>query len=379
MFEKAAMKQIRSISISNFRGLDRFRISGLGRVNLLVGKNNTGKTTVLEALRIACSPDPRVRIYDLLTTRNEYDLSIRKDGFENRKPDRMGASESPSLAFESLFYGRPPFKNGQQFEISTTGHMQRIAVEFLWLKQERTNDDAGIRYVPADFDFDPEASPGFAIHQDGNRILFPFDRFSRFMMRRRLGADLDSNVSYLPSSGLQPDEVGRVWDGIALTDDEDDVIDALRVISPNIEKLVMVQSPEARGERMLMAKLRQFRSPMPFKSLGEGVTHLLDIVLSMVKSKSGLVLIDEIENGIHYSVQQELWDLVFRLSKKMDSQIFCTTHSWDCIEGFARSGLSGPKSTGKVFRLESHDDRIETVNFSFDEILIASSSSIEVR
>jgi hypothetical protein len=373
------MKQIRSISIRNFRGLDRFKIGGLGRVNLLVGKNNTGKTTVLEALRLAFSPDPRVRIYDLLTTRNEYDFSIHKDGIDNRRRDRAGAPDSPSLAFESLFYGRPPFRNGQHFEISTTGHAQSISVEFLWLKQERTTDDAGIRYVPADFDFDPEAAPGFAIHQDGNRILFPFDRFSRIMMRRRLGADLDSNVSYLSSSGLQPEEIGRVWDGIALTDDEDDVIEALRVISPNIDKLVMVQSPEARGERMLMAKLRQFRSPMPFKSLGEGVTHLLDIVLSMVKAKNGLVLIDEIENGIHYSVQKDLWDLVFRLSKKMDSQIFCTTHSWDCIDGFARSGLDSPKTTGKVFRLQNDEDQIETVNFTFEEIIIASSSSIEVR
>ena len=373
------MKQIRSISIKNFRGLDRFKISRLGRVNLLVGKNNTGKTTVLEALRLASSPDPRVRIYDLLTSRHEYDFAIRRDEIGWKRRDKVGYPESPSLAFESLFYGRPPFRNGESFEIDTKGEDQHLSVEFLWLKQERTSDDAGIRYIPADFDFDPEALPGFAIHQDDNRILFPFDRFSRVMMRRRLATDIDSNVAYLSSAGLQPEEIGRIWDGIALTDDEDDVIDALRVISPNIEKLVMVQSPEARGERMLMAKLNQFRSPMPFKSLGEGVTHLLDIVLSMIKAKNGLVLIDEIENGIHYSVQKDLWDLVFKLSKKMDSQIFCTTHSWDCIEGFAKAGLAAPKSTGKVFRLENNDGRIETVNFSFDEIEIAASSSIELR
>ena len=173
--------------------------------------------------------------------------------------------------------------------------------------------------------------------------------------------------------------IGRVWDGIALTDDEEDVIEALRVISPSIDKLVMVQSPEGRGERMLMAKLKQFRTPMPFKSLGEGVTHLLDIVLSMIKAKNGLVLIDEIENGIHYSVQQDLWELVFRLAKKMDSQIFCTTHSWDCIDGFARAGLENTGTTGKVFRLENEGDHIETTNFSFDEIMIASSNSIELR
>jgi predicted ATPase len=373
------MKQIRSISIENFRGLSKFKVSNLGRVNLLVGKNNTGKTTVLEALRIACSADPRVRMYDLLTTRHEYDFAIRKDDIALKRRERGDYAESPSLAFESLFYGRPPFKDGQLFKIKTTGETQNLVVEFLWLKQEQTSDDAGIRYVPADPDFDPDVLPGFAIHQNANRILFPFDRFSRIFMRRRMSADHESNVAYLSSSGMQPDEIGRVWDGIALTDDEDDVIEALRVISPNIDKLVMVQSPGARGERMLMAKLRQFRTPMPFKSLGEGVTHLLDIVLSMIKAKNGLVLIDEIENGIHYSVQKDLWDLVFRLSAKMDSQIFCTTHSWDCINGFARAGMSNKKITGKVFRLENKHDHIETVDFSFDDIMVASSSSIELR
>lgn len=373
------MKQIRGISVTNFRGLSRLKVTGLGRVNLFVGKNNTGKTTVLEALRLASSPDPRVRIYDLLTSRNEYDFALRRDGFSPRSREPRVVPDSPSLAFESLFYGRPTFRNGQHFEISTTGEPQNLSVEFLWLKQERTTDDAGIRYVPADFDFDPESLPGFAIQQNGNRILFPFDRFSRIMMRRRISAEFDSNVAYLSSAGLQPDEIGRVWDGIALTDDEDDVIEALKVISPNIEKLVMVQSPEARGERMLMAKLRQFRSPMPFKALGEGVTHLLDIVLTMIKAKNGLVLIDEIENGIHYSVQQDLWGLVFRLAKKMDSQIFCTTHSWDCIDGFAQAGKYSGGATGKVFRLESHGDEIASVNFSLDEILVASSSAIELR
>jgi predicted ATP-dependent endonuclease of OLD family len=172
--------------------------------------------------------------------------------------------------------------------------------------------------------------------------------------------------------------MGRLWDTIALTEDENTIVSALRSISPSIEKIVLVQTPNARNTRTLMAKLEEFPEPVPFKSLGEGVDHLLSISLALIRARNGIILVDEVENGIHYSVQASLWEMIFKQSKRWNIQVFATTHSWDCVEGFqiAASTLQGSAS---LFRLERRGSDIDAVRFAPSEIEIARRESIEVR
>jgi AAA15 family ATPase/GTPase len=116
--------------------------------------------------------------------------------------------------------------------------------------------------------------------------------------------------------------------------------------------------------------------------MGDGINRILSIALAAVNSENGYLLIDEFENGLHYTVQEKLWRVIFKLAKDLKIQVFATTHSNDCIMGFEEVLNSSDKSldiSGKLFRLERKGTKIETVPFEKNELKIASEADIETR
>ena len=99
------------------------------------------------------------------------------------------------------------------------------------------------------------------------------------------------------------------WDAVALWPAEDDVLAALKLmLKEDIDRIAFVGDPDANGRakiRRCIVKLRSAQWPVPLQSLGDGVMRLLRISLALAVSKNGLLLIDEIENGIHYSIQSD--------------------------------------------------------------------------
>jgi predicted ATPase len=96
-------------------------------------------------------------------------------------------------------------------------------------------------------------------------------------------------------------------------------------------------------------------------------------------STSNFLLVDEIESGIHYSAIERYWDMIFTLARELDVQVFATTHSWDCIEGFQAAATSDRSSEGMLIRLEADGDRTRAVTFNEHELAIATREEIEVR
>jgi len=124
--------------------------------------------------------------------------------------------------------------------------------------------------------------------------------------------------------------------------------------------------------------------PVSLNSMGDGMLRLLQLVLKMFPARGGLLLIDEFENGLHYSVQKQVWDLVFELAERLDIQVFATTHSWDCIQTFARAALDRPDIEGVLFRVGKSarkSDAGKTIATVFDEdrLYQITEADIEVR
>jgi AAA15 family ATPase/GTPase len=108
------------------------------------------------------------------------------------------------------------------------------------------------------------------------------------------------------------------------------------------------------------------------------VNRLLGIVLALVNATDGLLLIDEIESGLHYSIQPEMWQLVFRIASELNIQVFATTHSKDCIEAFQKVASKHPKE-GVLIRLGRKNDDIVASVFEEEDLEIAIEQDVEVR
>jgi len=90
-------------------------------------------------------------------------------------------------------------------------------------------------------------------------------------------------------------------------------------------------------------------------------------------------LIDEIENGLHYTVQQDVWCAILRLADRLNVQVFATTHSWDAIQAFAGAAGRSPEVEGRMHRLENKDGDLRLVDFDEEDLSIVTRQRIEVR
>lgn len=371
------MHFIENLSIEGFRGLSDLRIEGLGRVNLITGKNNSGKSSLLEAIRVLASAGSLQTLREILDYREEL------NGFDSDVS--MGRLELS--AFSTLFQGCPDLSSSPvslsisaEGEISSVSSKIRIATG--WFVRKFGLDQRTITYEPAQSDFfgDEEVIPALEITIGGRIRVVPFERFLRMTPYR-----IDSEATKLPVVYLDPfssrstSQLGVLWDAIALTDSEKEIVSALRMISPDIEAVSMIGSEgRVRPGRTAIAKGSGFSVPVPLRTFGDGVNRLFGIILSLCSARNGVLLVDELENGLHYSVQVAVWETIFRLSKKLNVQVFATSHSWDCVKSFQEAAVKSEQD-GVLLRLTKKEGRVMSTIFSEEDLVIVSRDQIEVR
>ena len=119
---------------------------------------------------------------------------------------------------------------------------------------------------------------------------------------------------------------------------------------------------------------------MPVSELGDGLVHVLNIVVALLSCQNGVLLLDEAESGLHYTTQMKLWQLIFKLANQYNVQVFATTHSNDCILSFARAAKEREKQEGILIRIEKSNNNIETeVYDKVEDILFSVYNQIETR
>ena len=369
-----------SIRIQGYRGLDSFRMQRLGRVNLLVGTNNCGKTSVLECialLRSAC--DPRV-LSAIAERRGELahtddgdarapfaartDLADVSHLFRNHQMDG-------TINIEAERVGEEPAGSHDELTIcvkdpSTHEHDERDTVQ--------EGDDVDAR--PA---LSIDWSHGFAgfsvqlgLTQEG---LF---RGTRRLARARNGSS--QAVQFVRTSGLTSADVVRTFSKFVLTPKEENITRALRIIEPALERIAPIGDDSRRIDRYapggVVAKLREVADRVPIGSLGDGMWRILGLALSIADAESGVLLVDEIDTGLHYSVMEDMWRMISKQAAALSVQVFATTHSRDCYESLA--AIAGTDSDGVTIQRIDRS-RGEAVGYSREAVVAAAERGVEVR
>ncbi|WP_156427499.1 ATP/GTP-binding protein [Thiohalocapsa sp. ML1] len=384
---------IESLEIRGFRAFKSFGIPDLTRLNLLVGRNNAGKTCVLDAVEILALGGPLGALLNSPIRRDEYYI-------------QQSTHQEPRLEIElsHLFHGHR-IDAGSSLEILAERDGAASAVS---LKAARTSTADVARNALAEalgFEaafllelnspLETERPPQLPVTPKGIfNIPFGHTEFSHWAQPMPSGmarqwsldrpnvADLQrprekGGALYLGTAGATLAVLSQIWEGfIALTPEEDGVYDAMRIIEPSFERLVFT------GEGLnttVLIKLKDARGRLPLGSLGDGIKRLLGLAICMAQAQGGVLLIDEIDTGLHYSTMESMWRFIIEASRRLGVQVFATTHSGDCIRALAWLQTEHPELAQDVSVHRIDKDAPSAVRYSAEDIEIAARHHVEVR
>lgn len=364
---------MKDFKIHNYKCLGNVEISDLKRVNLFTGKNNTGKSTILEALSLFAVKGNFNWIRQLLEVRGEI----------NNYRDETVSVENNINILSSFFSNRKVgFNENDFFKIATD--KDEVIFRFVRFLEEEVveKDDTGSeviigkRKILTENFNDDSVSFGLEIKSKGNSQIYHLDRH---LFRRRYTTTDSLNFHLINSKGDDIINSASLWDKITLSEKEEFVIDALKIIEPNINRLSFVGEDNYRNSRYPIVKLNTTKNIYPLKAMGDGINRILNLTLALVNSDGGFLLIDECENGLHHSIQDKLWEIIFEIAEKLDIQVFATTHSNDSINSFAKVLEKNARLDGALFRLERKQDSVIANPFSKEEITVAANQGINLR
>jgi hypothetical protein len=219
-------------------------------------------------------------------------------------------------------------------------------------------------------------SPLVEIERGAEKTVLSLDWFLR-----RFGVMLTgtrSSTAYIPAQGLDPTRVSDLWDQVAAAGFAERVEDVLRSVLPELERIYLLGEPASSG-RSVALQLRGMSRPVPLSSMGDGTVRVFALALSCVRARRGTLLVDEVENGLHHTVQHEVWGSIFDLAETLEVQVFATTHSWDAVDAF-QAAANQSTAEGILYRLEREaDGGIYAERYTEEEVAIAADQQIEVR
>ena len=378
---------IRTLALRGYRGFRSFGLSDLKQVNLLVGKNNCGKTSILEAI-------------DLLVSRGNSTVLSQTAHRRGEVGPLRGMEQSSSHGQEMLpdishlFFGRQ-LKQGVTLRISSDDDVGPLLVELLSLPEVEEamglRGSGGARQTSffAD-DMNPE--PVFGFRVTGNVPnwfhISPVLHDGLLLFSRSVRSDISRSdpvpeappVKFLTADSLQPDSMRIMWDRVLAEGRESEVINAMKLLESDLDSIHFLTDDAYRGTSggVLIGSRKSGRR-VPLGSFGDGMRRVLALSLSLVRTANGFLLLDEIDTGLHFSAMEEMWTLVVNAARESNVQVFATTHSYDCIQGLAAFVESNPDFASDVSVQKIEPSLAESVGLDAEQVRLAVRQDIEVR
>ncbi|NCR25727.1 MAG: hypothetical protein EWV48_15015 [Microcystis aeruginosa Ma_QC_C_20070823_S13] len=368
---------LQSLKIEGFRGFQSFEMANLGRINLLVGKNNSGKTSILEAILIYVSKLDIGKIQKIFNHRGEY--SHREIDAANLLGGKVQSYDIKNLFYKYLLKDNQkiviyePDKPANRVILS----IQCTSKELLSKVNKNNLQAIGSFCLVVEFEHQEKVyslSPEGEILQINLNDKKPSQDFKKLKLFWIAPQSIAVNTNrYFFSQSL-------------LNSTDNLVIEALKIIEPKIEKIATTEefqqspfNPEWVGRGGFMVKLAGAEEPVSIGSLGDGIWRMLGLVLAMVNLENGILLVDEIDSGLHFTVMTDMWKVVWETAKKLNIQVFATTHSRDCWQSLAEL-ITEEKITDNDITIQRIDrEKSQSVIFDPEEIVIAAKSNLEVR
>ena len=351
------MRIFDDIHIRNFRGIREADISDFGSINIFFGKNNCGKSSLLEAIFLLTGPsNPMLPIK--INALRSYGLFRESDmllDFYNLNADssiRLFSDGNINRELEITAY----FDEVREIDLASAGKEGSNSQErFYGLTHKYKVGDENIEYQ--------------------SKLSIQKGELSKGNM----GVDnryVESVKSmYLPSAYMQT-PVNEVYGRLTENKKDGQIVEILRSIEPKIIDMKLVGQ-----ELMVDIGLDQL---LPINMMGDGLRKLVSVVLAIYDCKEGVIAIDEIDNGFHYSAMKSLCKAIALASQESNTQVFITTHNIDFLKGVdtlcGENGFEWLKEEMMAFKLmRNKDDILSSLRYDSESIGYSIEQEIEIR
>ena len=348
--QKDAHLMLHNATISNFKGFKLARLTDAKRINVIVGRNGSGKTALLEALFLASGGSPEIVIRE--HSRRGVDYNFRHERkFLNDAIWReifymYDKNNIPDIRFEGSgrhtrgvrVYFEP--ENGAKEEsplfdasdLTTTLESELIeTVVFEW------TDDLGNKER-----LKPRVGDGLI---DLPHVTSPLAFIAMY---------------YAANHNFSLEENRKRFSEYSIEKNEPTTVSVIKKLFPDIQK---IDIQDRAGLAMLHAELASLPRKVPLNFVSAGLNKLVSIFLGIEQKSSSIAFIDEIENGIHYTVHGPMWAGLLDMADRFDTQIFATTHSRECLDALVKYCHNRLDDISFV-RVERQDDGNRIEQFS---------------
>ncbi|MEM1169909.1 MAG: AAA family ATPase [Cyanobacteria bacterium P01_H01_bin.35] len=342
----------KSLTIKNFRCFEEITIDNIERVNVIGGINNVGKTTLLEG------------IY-LLNCLNSIDIPFKLN--LDRGVIKQENSDVEKVC-EWLFYQKQVGKaiqikiideNDEERELKLS--LEKGLNEMFSITSSK-NDLKNIKYFKLEFQKAGQKLLGFTTFlkpdkEDGRMIQVQPDQEIKEIEIFPPSIFISSRLR------VSATEDAEIFSKFEAKNQQNKIVEILKIIEPRLKRLAVLVT----GGMPIIHGDIGGDYLIPVSLMGEGMGRLLSIILSIMNFQGGIVLIDEIENGIHYSVMEKVWQSIDVATRKFNTQLFATTHSYECI-GAAHQAFSNSESYNfRYLRLEREKETNSIKSLVYDK------------
>lgn len=326
---------LKSLKLTGFRAFESYALDSLSRVNLVVGKNNSGKTSVLEAVDLLVSDGSPAAISESARRRDEMLRVEWRNAFRR----------IPSIAH--LFYGHA-CEPSAKFELRGSKSSGRVTVELRSLEEldEEVVSDMFDENLPSEV----VPAMGLAITLGARKtpeFVFPVTEGGLLLHDPRRRWMARSPTRFLSLTSMEPPFLSEAWNALVADGREHEVVEDMKLLMPDIDSIHFLT-----GDRVpragIVVGLRGGGARYPLGTFGDGMRLLLLLRLALANNTDGFVLVDEVDTGLHWTVMAGMWRLLVEVARKSRLQLFATTHSHDCIVGLASMVKSHPELAGEV-------------------------------
>jgi len=193
-------------------------------------------------------------------------------------------------------------------------------------------------------------------------------------------------VRLIATASLSPETVVNLFESVVLTPEEDLVVEALRIIEPSIERIATGGTERLRfgtGSEVtrggILVRCAGVKGRIPIGSMGDGIWRMMGLALTLVGAEGGILLVDEIDTGLHFSAMADMWRLIYKTAKRLNVQVFATTHSRDCYESLASICREQVSAGSDITIQRIERGKSVAVGYSEQEIVAAANRGMEVR